>query len=378
MNRHAKGNLSWRQRRCKSLDGMSFHRQFWTVCCALACGVAAASLAASVPPQDRVSILNEKLRSSATSLQFTTDSGYLLAVLDALKVPVESQVLVFSSTSAQAPIISQQNPRAIFFSDDVAVGWVRGSSVLEVAAHDPQHGVNFYTLDQAPSETPQFSRNDGCLSCHVSKDTEGVPGLLVRSSGRVSDHRTPYEERWGGWYVTGLSRRFRHLGNRVGQGWLESLYDQFDTSGYPGMYSDIAALMVLEHQAHITNLITRVRREPEAIDELVDYLLFVDEPPLPSLVISTSGYTQRFAEPGPQDSKGRSLRQFDLKTRLFRYPCSYMIYSVAFDALPVEVRQAVYVRMRQVLLRMPAADREAIIEILQETKKEFVQSGGNS
>ena len=149
---------------------MSFHRQFWTVCCSLACGVAAASLAASVPPRDRVSVLNEKLRNSAASLQFTTDSGYLLAVLDALKVPVESQVLVFSSTSAHAPIISQQNPRAIFFSDDVAVGWVRGSSVLEVAAHDPQHGVNFYTLDQLPSETPQFSRNDSCLSCHVSKD----------------------------------------------------------------------------------------------------------------------------------------------------------------------------------------------------------------
>jgi hypothetical protein len=341
----------------------------------------AASLAVGMPSQDRISILNERLRNSAAHLQFTPESGYLLSVLDALKVSVDSQVLVYSPTSSQAPLISTLNPRAIYFNDDVAVGWVRGGKVLEVASHDAQNGVSFYTLDQSPSETPQFNRGENCLTCHFSNDTGGVPGLLVRSNGVVTDHRTPYEERWGGWYVTGLARRFRHQGNRVGQGWLESLYDQFDTSGYPGMYSDIAALMILEHQTHATNLITRLQREPtsEAINELVDYFLFVDEPKLPSLVISTSGYAQRFAEAGPRDSKGRSLRQFDLKTRLFRYPCSYMIYSPAFDTLPAEVRQAVYVRMRQVLYsRIPAADRQAVIEILQETKKEFAQLGGNS
>ena len=359
--------------------------------CALACTVIAATLAASAPSQDRIAVLNEKLSQSAAHLQFTAESGYLLSVLEALNIPVESQVLVFSPTSSQAPLISPLNPRAIYFSDDVGVAWVRGGKALEVAAHGQQGGVNFYTLDQSLSENPQFNRGENCLTCHSSKDTGGVPGLLVRSTvgidengatrGVVTDHRTPYEERWGGWYVTGLARRFRHRGNRVGQGWLESLYDQFDTSGYPGMYSDIAALMVLEHQTQATNLMTRLKHEKttQAIDEFVNYLLLIDEPPLPSLVISTSGYAQRFAETGPRDSRGRSLRQLDLKTRLFRYPCSYMIYSSAFDALPSEVRYAVYVRMKQVLhSRVPAADAEAVIEILQETKKEFAQLGGNS
>ena len=188
------------------------------------------------------------------------------------------------------------------------------------------------------------------------------------------------------------------MGNRVGQGWLESLYDQFDTSGYPAMYSDIAALMVLEHQARMTNLITRLGREAEiaggvnanvqkTVDELADYMLFVDEPTLPSLVVSTSGYPSRFTEGGSRDSKGRSLRELDLKTRLFRYPCSYMIYSAAFDALPLNARQAVYRRMWQILsgadkgekyARLPSADRKAIIEILRDTKEEFTQLGGLS
>src|SRR5262249_23297519 len=177
--------------------------------------------------------------------------GYLTSVLQALNIPPESQLVVFSPTSSQARLINEEDPRAIYFNDDVSVGWVRGGEALEIAAHDPDEGVVFYTLTQSEATTPEFKRADACLSCHRSNDTLNIPGLLVRSTidagtrSFTTDHRSPFDERWGGWYVTGLARRFRHRGNRVGQGWLESLYDQFDTTGFPTMYSDIVALIVL-------------------------------------------------------------------------------------------------------------------------------------
>ncbi len=83
--------------------------------------------------------------------------------------------------------------------------------------------------------------------------------------------------------------------------------------------------------------------------ELVDYMLFVDEAPLGDKIRGSSGFTEKFAAEGPFDAKGRSLRQFDLQRRLMRYPCSYMIYSEAFDALQVEAKEAIYSRMWQIL-----------------------------
>src|SRR5262249_2780944 len=159
----------------------------------------------------------------------------------------------------------------------------------------------------------------------------------------------------------GLSRRFRHLGNRTGQGWLQSLYDQFHTDGYLTEYSDVVALMAFEHQTQATNLITRLARETragesgprkdDAVNALVDYLLFGDEPPLPSRIIGTSGFREKFETLGPFDRRGRSLRQFDLHTRMMRYPCSYMIYSKAFEALPAAAKKSVYERIWFVLTK---------------------------
>jgi hypothetical protein len=111
--------------------------------------------------------------------------------------------------------------------------------------------------------------------------------------------------------------------------------------------------------------------------ELVDYLLFVDEAPLPAGVRGTSGFAAAFAARGPRDPKGRSLRELDLTNRLFRYPCSYLIYSPAFDALPARAKSAVYGRLASVLsgqvpgepyARLSPADRRAIAEILRATK----------
>jgi hypothetical protein len=206
----------------------------------------------------------------------------------------------------------------------------------------------------------------------------------------VTDHRTPFGERWGGWYVTGRSTGWKHEGNRVGQGWLVSLYDQFYDDGYLGKYSDIVALMVLEHQTRMTNLLTVLGRQvrdnaPAAafnqqVKETVDYMLFVDEAPLPARIIGTSGFTEYFAQQGPRDSKGRSLREFDLRTRLFKYPCSYMIDSEAFRQLPPRARAAVYDRLADVLSgrasdsrysRLSRSDRQALLEILRDTQPAF-------
>jgi hypothetical protein len=109
-------------------------------------------------------------------------------------------------------------------------------------------------------------------------------------------------------------------------------------------------------------------------------MLFVDEPRLVGAIKGTSGFAEKFAAEGPRDSKGRSLHQLDLQRRLLRYPCSYMIYTDAFDALAPAAKNAVYRRMWQVLsgqergpkyARFALPDRQAIIEILRDTKKDL-------
>jgi hypothetical protein len=99
---------------------------------------------------------------------------------------------------------------------------------------------------------------------------------------------------------------------------------------------------------------------------------------LPSKVEGTSGFAEKFSSEGPKDSQGRSLRQFDLQRRLMKYPCSYMIYSSAFDALPDDLKDATYARMWRILsgeergkryAGLALEDRRAIVEILRETKR---------
>jgi hypothetical protein len=371
----------------------------------------------STSPADPVAAFNDRLQKGSASLAFDPANGYLRAVLDAFNVPVESQALVFSQSSFQAPLINVLNPRAVYFTDTVAVGWVRGGRILEVAAQDPTQGVIFYELEQKASPAPRFVRNNDCLACHLSWETLGVPGLTVQSMYPIPDeisyangfttiHGSPLEQRWGGWYVTGDHGGAKHMGNvpvmPADKGKLKianptralaSVEGLFDLKGFPTPYSDVVAQLVLAHQTNMTNLITRTgwearllaakpstdasARVAEAARDLVDYLLFVDEAPLVGPVKSTSGFTERFAKPGPRDKQGRSLRDFDLRRRLFRFPCSYMIYTPAFDAMPALARDAVYARMWEVLSgrdkqpryrALTLADRRAVVEILRETK----------
>ncbi len=381
---------------------------------------------ATRPVNDPVARLNSKIQQGTVQFKFEGVQGYLRSVLDALNIPVESQMVVFSKTSLQMHMISPANPRTIFFNDSVAVGWVRHEPFVELTAQDPEQGVIFYTLDQKAADKPVFIRRDDCLVCHESYSTLGVPGMLVRSvftspdgtqmrqyGDYVSDHRSPMEERWGGWYVTGETPA-QHMGNALERHeagtavHLESLQGKFDADVLATPHSDIAALLVFDHQMQIMNLLTRVgweirfalyeERMPQilpavgqgsrhdltarllrdSVNELVDYLLFVDEAPLGGRVHGASGFTEKFAALGPSDRKGRSLRQLDLETRLMRYPCSYMIYTEAFDRLPAEAREAIYKRMWRILsgeekdqkyARLSLSDRRAVVEIVRDTKR---------
>ena len=383
----------------------------------------------TAPLQNLVVDVNQKLQDGSLQLKYEGRSGYLQSALDALGIAVDSQVLVFTRTSLQAKRISQANPRALFFNDRAALGWVRDGEVIEVAVHDARQGTVFYELDQKPpdgqsaGEPPQFRRDFKCLGCHMSGDTLGVPGLLNFSTTTpagggfarsvMMDHRMPLAARYGGWFVTGSSGSATHHGNEATAFAgppprdLRSVEGLFDPDGFRAMSSDIAALQVLSHQVHMMNLLTRISWEARAADpalhppfvaspgeeeriaqmmsavalEVVDYLLFVDEAPLPDRVRGASGFTERFSGLGPHDKKGRSLHQLDLTTRLMKYPCSYLIYSAAFDALPSAAKDPIYRRMWEILsgrerdprytAALPLETRRAIVEILRDTKPDL-------
>jgi hypothetical protein len=290
--------------------------------------------------------------------------GYLPSLLESLRINPDSQALVFSKTSFQSQRISPRNPRAVYFSDSVAVGYVPGGEVMELASLDPKQGIVFYTLD---ARTASFTRQDVCLKCHQGPATLGVPGIFIgsvypnlagapsRTAAIITDHRTPFADRWGGWFVDAARGEQPDRANRVAGDPAEPesldtrLVKSFDPAAYLSPTSDIVALMTFEHQTQIVNMLTRLNWEariPETspvqleadLDTAAAYMLFRDEVPLKEPIEGVSSFTRTFPQRGPRDAKGRSLRDFDLRTRLFRYPLSYMIYSPAFDALPQDVR----------------------------------------
>ena len=378
---------------------------------------------ASRPTTDRVAALNQALARGSRSLRREPQSGYLASVLDALGVPVESQLLVFSKTGVQRAHTGPHTPRAIFYNLSVVVAHVPGAPFLELAAQDPQQGVVFYTLDQSAA-SPALKRQTSCLTCHVSATTLDVPGMIVRSNtvdegGNVMpqfgsydvSHETPHPDRWGGWYVTSdplaipYAQRahtgnitFTRGGSTSNQVFVDWLNSAPETRGYLSPQSDIVALLVFDHQMRAINLLTRLNWEarvaaagtsaagaPEPAigklaNELADYLLFLSEQPPSVPLIARDGFAASLEPQAPKDRQGRSLAQLDLNTRLMRYPCSYMVYSEAFDGLPAAVKQLVYARMIDVLsspdqrvsdARLSAADRRAVLEILRETKPDF-------
>jgi hypothetical protein len=391
----------------------------------------------TAPTDNAVTELRGRIDSGKAKLKFVDDHGYLPALLKELNVPRSSQVLVFTKTSFQRERITPKTPRALYFNDDVYVGFCLRGDVLEVSTMDPYIGVAFYTLDQEPAAKPKFHRQtDNCLICHASSATGGAPGHVVRSvfpdrlglpilsAGSFrTDHTSPLEERWGGWYVTGTHGSQTHMGNWIvenkrdpeaegnakGQN-VTDLKSRFTVANYLTPHSDIVALMVLEHQTECQNRIARAlidtkqalhyqdnlnrdlgepadkkwasttRRIESAAEQLVRYLLFSGEVNLKAPVAGTSDFATEFAARGPFDKQGRSLRQFDLQTRLFKYPCSYLIYSRAFMELPKAIKTHVFKRLNEVLTgkdssalfaHLSAVDRKAVLEILRETVPGF-------
>lgn len=359
----------------------------------------------SGPLNDVVSALQRDVARGAVTLKHEGRHGFLLSVLEHLNVPLDSQLLLFSKTGTQNAFTGPEHPRALYFNDRVVVGYIPDAPMIELASHDPTQGVIFQTLKQDAWLPAQFARPDRCTGCHLSANSLDVPGILVRSmytgiDGRAMpqlgsfliDQRVPLEQRWGGWYVTGTHGKARHMGNStvtdpanpdaaITEATLNrtALPDRVDASAYPRATSDIAALMVFDHQGQAINLLTRLGWETrvaiaegrldfskgdllEFARETAAYLAFSGETILTEPVRGVSEFTRTFSGSGPRDRKGRSLRELDLQTRLFKYRCSYMIYSPAFDALPKEARAAVLARLRESI-----TDRDTI-EILDETK----------
>jgi hypothetical protein len=376
-------------------------------------------------PADAVARLQTRIDAGEVSLKFDEAHGYLPSLLSALKVPVSSQGLVFSRTSLQVDHIAPWTPRAIYFSDDVYVGWVQGGPIMEIATVDPQLGAVFYTVDQETRDKPVITRQTRtCLQCHQADSTGRIPGFIMRSTivdrygypvssepGLTTDH-TPIGERWGGWFVTGTIPA-PHLGNAMTpalksemgnvqsylakahlttSGTVTDLSPRFDTAPYLSPHSDAVALLVLAHQTDVHNLITAAgftaRATPDdhlrvdaASERLVRALLFANRAPLPGTVSGTSDFAATFPASGRRDRKGRSLRDLDLHDRVFRYPLSYLIYSESFDALPATVKTYVYRRLREVLdgrdtqpdfAQISADDRTALREILADTKPDVL------
>lgn len=399
---------------------------------------------ASTAPTDAIAKLQRRIDRGEITLRREGERGYLASLLRHLGVPLSSQTLVFSKTSFQRERISPLTPRALYFNDEVYVGWVQGGPVVEVSAVDPQLGAVFYVLGQDGPGRPRFVRQTHeCLSCHSSGLTGGVPGHVVRSVYPARDGQpilqagtfitrdeSPFTERWGGWYVTGTHGEMRHMGNLTAKDAEEAnqldrerganltdLRSLCSTRPYLTPHSDIVALMVLQHQTHVHNMIARASFETRkalhfekllnrdlgrpvgfrsestesrirsGTEPLVRALLFSEEAPLTGPIRGTSGFAREFVVLGPRDTRGRSLRQLDLRHRLFRYPCSFLIYSEAFEALPTEAKSYVFRRLREVLegvdpsepfQHLTSADRTALREILAETHPGFAAAGNSS
>ncbi len=395
---------------------------------------------------NRVWRLQQELNSGKLKLEWDAKFGYLPALLKALEIDVDSQVMVFSRTSLQIEHIAPPTPRAVYFNDDTYVGYVQNSRLIELTTIDSRKGAVFYGLENVTDYPPEFNREGGrCLTCHdtYAMGGGGVPRVMVLSSpvddpsddrnitaGGEVDDRTPFGLRWGGWYVTGSTGKRTHLGNlaliedRGGQKLRElkatshnreNLEGYFDTSKYLSDKSDVVALTVLEHQTSLHNLVTRVDYKVRTVmsrqsgsagagnaptapgqirswedltpndhaqlvnmmEPLVKALFMQDAAPFEDTMSSSSGFAERFSKLGPRDSRGRGLRELDLKTRLFKYPLSFEIYSDHFDALPKFALDYIYGRIAEILqgkdktgisASLSAGERQAITEILIDTK----------
>jgi hypothetical protein len=368
------------------------------------------------PLNDRFTKLKENIEAG----RMTIDGGagekaFVLSLLQALDVPATSQMLLFSTTSLQLRLITPSNPRALFFNEDVYVGYIPGGRI-EIVSVDPALGGIYYIFDIPRGTEPLHAeRSNRCMNCHAAEDTGNVPGLVIKSvipgirGGSLDSYRhdetghgVPFSKRFGGWYLTGAQNFAPHLGNAIGQlsaaGMTKFPLEpgtRFDYARYPVASSDVLPQLLHEHQigfvnravaatyhtrallangplddAGITDLNTQAR-------EFTRYMLFADEVPLPQGgVVGEAAFKTDFLRTRRANAQGASLKDFDLQTRLFRYRCSYMIYGSAFAGLPPEFKQRVYRRIGEALdvahpdaeyAYLSSAEKQAIRGILRAT-----------
>jgi hypothetical protein len=367
-------------------------------------------------PADRFTRLKAGFESGQIPLDRSNEKAFVLSLLKALEIPASSQMLVFSTTSLQLSLISPSNPRALYFNDDVYLGYVPNGRI-EIVSLDPELGGIFYIFD-VPKDTGslRIERSERCMNCHAAADTGYVPGLVIKSvvpgptGGSLTAYRQeqtghdiPFDLRFGGWYVTGRHAITNHWGNltgRLAEGNLtripNSPGERFRFDRYPVATSDILPQLLLEHQAGFVNRVVgasyRARTALHAghgqltsaqaaeLDEqakiVTRYLLFADEAPLPGSVEGDAAYQAEFLRTRRVTASGVSLKDFELRARLFKHRCSYMIYSPVFSGLTPEMKQRVYRRMSEALsvekpdqefAYLPASEKKTIREILKAT-----------
>mgnify|MGYP006995471386 CR=1 FL=1 len=370
-------------------------------------------------PTDRFAGLLKKLRSGEIQLDTTDDKTLLTSLLKALDIPVSSQMLLFSATSLQSEIINPRNARALYFNEDTYVGFVPGGKI-EIISMDPTHAAIFYIFErlQPGGPLPLISRSDKCFNCHAGNATKRVPGLIAESvlpmlSGASLEtyrrdeqgHQIPLENRFGGWHLTGGHHLTETHANLMGVTRASSGFTKmpvepgklWDINRHLLPTSDILPHLVHEHQIGFENrvfhaaylmrqLVAEGRGDlpmsakptvEELANELAQYILFANEAKLPRQGIDGDpNFIREFQRNQKPLSNGASLKQFDLKTRLFKYRASYMLYTESWQQLPKILKERVYYKMAEGLrdqnpspdyAHIPAEEKKAIRIILKET-----------
>ena len=381
---------------------------------------------------DRATAINALFQNRATEIRSMPAKKRLKWLLDEMGVPVESQLFVFSKTSLQRDLINPEAPRVLYFSDEAYVGW-SPTGAFEVAVFDAKLGATFYVFEpHATKAEPLLARSGDCLLCHsrhehtpslrtrsVFPDSNGEP--LSGSGGSNIAPSTPLAERWGGWYVTGGRAPLEHRGNLTGKKIddfegptamptrnLASLEGVVDTRRYLLKTSDVIPLLMHDHQVHVHNVLSTAHQDARIAlhrwpamreilglpadappqgscvvvfdsqaEKVLDALLCRDEAAWPDGGLQGDGvFASAYAKARKPDAKGRSLRDLDLRFRLFRYRCSPLIYSQSFAALPKELRDIILLRLSAGLRAFPPSpsfghladdERVAIHEILTQT-----------
>lgn len=386
---------------------------------------------------DPVAILWKKIHQDKVRLDTSNEKAFLKDLLKNLDIPIESQVLVFSKTSLQTNLIHPKQPRAIYFNETTYIGWVQ-NGMVEVITYDPSNGgtPHFYVIERTSSRSnkPDIGLSEQCFSCHETTRTENIKGPFVRSvftseTGQpllrhgsfITNHASPLKERWGGWYVTGLHGDDLHMGNVIASedpadqtvhlprekgANLTSLDSLFNTNPYLTKTSDIVALMVLEHQCAVQNLFTAAAKatneamerqrsiqdafgepindEPQGsalgviqhhAEKIVKALLFIDEYPLQSPGIEGSTeFQEAFRRNRIENEEGRSLKDFQLRTRLFKYRCSYMIHAPSFKALPPPLKKQIHRLLQEAFAPEPSKLGEHLSDSEREHLRNLVLS----